>query len=96
MKDWNIDVVTAEYSKIRVTAFARSGSNTSVDVVVRMTDGPEGGYLGELDRFHIKSDDTTSTKLYEIPGPNLKFQLLLVKAGTATIVLSIFGDKSAL
>jgi hypothetical protein len=59
----SFDVATAEYSKIRVTAFARSGSNTNVDVIIRMTNGPEGGYLGELDRFHIKSDGRTSTKL---------------------------------
>ena len=34
----SFDVATAEYSKIRVTGFARSGSNTNVDVVIRMTD----------------------------------------------------------
>ncbi len=89
------DANTANYSKIRVTAFALLGSSADVKIVIKMTSSAQSGDLGEIDSFHVKPDGKTFTKVYEIPGPHLKFEVTRdSKEGTATLVLSVFGELS--
>jgi hypothetical protein len=89
-----IDVGTAKYSRIRVIAYAQSGTQARVKVVVRVTSSKDGRMLGELEPFYVESDGRTSTPVYEIPGPHLQFiiQRILNEPGVATGVLSVFGD----
>jgi hypothetical protein len=89
-----IDVETAKYSRIRVIAYAQSGTQAKVKVVVSVTSSKDGGTLGELDPFYLESDGRTSTPVYEIPGPHLQFivQRIPNEPGIGTGVLSVFGD----
>jgi hypothetical protein len=88
-----IDVDTAKYSRIRVIAYAQSGTQARVKVVVRVTTVKDGGTLGELEPFYVESDGRTSTPVYEIPGPHLQFILTRdSEKGPATGVFSVFGD----
>jgi hypothetical protein len=89
-----IDVDTAKYSRIRVIAYAQSGTQARVKVVVRVTSSKDSGMLGELEPFYVESDGRTSTPVYEIPGPHLQFivQRIPNEPGIATGVLSVFGD----
>ena len=48
-----IDVDTAKYSRIRVIAYAQSGTQARVKVVVRVTTVKDGGTLGELEPFYV-------------------------------------------
>jgi hypothetical protein len=89
-----IDVDTTKYSRIRVIAYAQSGTQAKVKVVVRVTTVTDGGTLGELEPFYVESDGRTSTPVYEIPGPHLQLivQKIPNEPGNATGVLSVFGD----
>jgi len=87
-----IDVDSAKYSRIRVIAYAQSGTQTRVKVVVRVTTVKDGGMLGELEPFYVESDGRTTTPVYDIPGPHLQFILTRdSEKGTATGVFSVFG-----
>ena len=88
-----IDVDTAKYSRIRVIAYAQSGTQARVKVVVRMTTVKDGGTLGELEPFYVEFDGRTSTPVYVIPG-HLQFivQKIPNEPGNAAGVLSAFGD----
>ena len=89
-----IDVDTAKYSRIRVIAYAQSGTQTKVKVVVRVTNSKDSETLGELEPFYVESDGRTSTPVYEIPGPHLQFvvQRIPNEPDIATGVFSVFGD----
>jgi hypothetical protein len=67
--EFETDVDTAKYSRIRVIAYAQLGTQARVKVVVRVTTVKDGGMLGELEPFYVESDGRTSTPVYEIPGP---------------------------
>jgi len=87
-----IDVDSAKYSRIRVIAYAQSGTQARVKVVVRVTTVKDGGMLGELEPFYVESDGRTTTPVYDIPGPHLQFILTRdSEKGTATGVFSVFG-----
>jgi hypothetical protein len=87
-----IDVDSAKYSRIRMIAYAQSGTQARVKVVVRVTTVKDGGMLGELEPFYVESDGRTTTPVYDIPGPHLQFILTRdSEKGTATGVFSVFG-----
>ena len=87
-----IDVDSAKYSRIRVIAYAQSGTQARVKVIVRVTTVKDGGMLGELEPFYVESDGRTTTPVYDIPGPHLQFILTRdSEKGTATGVFSVFG-----
>jgi len=87
-----IDVDSAKYSRIRVIAYAQSGTQARVKVVVRVTTVKDGGMLGELEPFYVESDCRTTTPVYDIPGPHLQFILTRdSEKGTDTGVFSVFG-----
>jgi len=87
-----IDVDSAKYSRIRVIAYAQSGTQARVKVIVRVTTVKDGGMLGELEPFYVESDGRTTTPVYDIPRPHLQFILTRdSEKGTATGVFSVFG-----
>ena len=48
-----IDVDTTKYSRISVIAYAQSGTQARVKVVVKVTTVKDGGTLGELEPFYV-------------------------------------------